>query len=823
MQQSLLKMVWPHLLALLVFLLVSAIFCRPALEGYQLNQHDHVSWKGMAQNAFEYKEAHGHFPLWNSNLFSGMPNYQVAMEGKSVMPDMIKLISLGLPKPMNFFFLACVFFYILALTLGAQPVVAVVVALGYSFSTYNPVIIAAGHDTQMIATACMPLLLAGLLLTYHKKYWLGLALTSFGAYLLLAANHLQITYYFFLIAILITLAYAIQWIRAREWKHFAIATAVTLVSGSVAIAGNALILLTSAEYSRFTMRGGKDLAIEGDEVKIVKTKGLDTSYAFEYSLGNTESFTLLMPHAYGGGHGRNLPEGSAVAKKLMEKGIDESNAEQLAQSLPQYWGKLPYTAGPAYLGVILFVLGLMGFVLAKGPLRAGLIAAALLGIFISWGKNFPAFNLFLFEYLPLFNKFRAPSMAQVIPQLAFAVSAISALGILLSEKTNTSTLLHKKFLYPLAGLFGLLILAWFMQSYAAPIDQQILAGYTDKNGSDEMARTIIAGLQQDRRSLFGLQLLRAILLTATLLGVLWLVAKKTIQTKTAAWVILTISTVELAMVSHQYLGEEAYLNSEEYSQTNFTPSEVDKQILQDKDPNYRVLNLGTGTFSDARTSYFHKSVGGYHAAKLRIYQDLIEKYFSGALNTGVLNMLNARYIILSDPNTHQPSLINNQDSAFGNCWLVRHVKGVKDRAASLVALGNTDLKDTAIVEEAELTGLQQPTADSSAYIRLTQFDNDTIRYESESRTNQFAVFSEVYYPKGWNAYLDDKKVTYKNVNYVLRGLSLPPGKHTIRFVFEPESYYTGVRIMYSSSILLVLLVLGGLFMAWREQNRKAIG
>ena len=821
MQHPLLKKLAPHVGALLVFLIVAAIFCRPALEGYQLNQHDNVSWKGMAQNAFEYKEAKGHFPLWNPNLFGGMPNYQIAMEGKSILPDLTKVLSLGLPKPMNFFFLACVFFYVLALTLGAPVVVATLVALGYSFSTYNPVIIAAGHDTQMIATACMPLLLAGLLLTYRKQYWMGLSLTTFGAYLLIAANHLQITYYFFLIALIITISFAINWIKEKEWKHLFRAAGITLVAAVVAIAGNALILLTSAEYSSYTMRGGKDIAIEGDQIKLATTKGLDTSYAFEYSLGNTETFTLLMPNAFGGGHSRNFKEGSAVAKQLMEKGLDENNAEQLAQSLPQYWGALPYTAGPAYLGVLIFVLGLLGFVLSKGPLRAGLIAVALLGIFISWGKNFSAFNMLLFEYLPLFNKFRAPSMAQAIPQLAFGVSAVLALKILLEEKEALATLTGKKVVYTLAGLFGVLFILWLLQSYAAPIDQQILAGYTDKNGSDEFARAIVAGMHAERKAMFGTQLLRALLLASILMGVLWLSAKKSIRPTLAGWLLLAVSTVELGIASAEYLGEEAYLNADEYSNSNFAPSPIDQQILQDKDPNYRVLNLSTSTFNDAKTSYHHKSVGGYHAAKLRIYQDLIEKYFAGNLNAGVLNMLNTRYIIVSDPSTNQASLINNRDSALGNCWLVRHVNLVKDRAAALQSLGKTSLKDTAILEAGKANSLAQPVADSNAFIRMTRFDNDTIWYEASCASPQFAVFSEIYYPKGWNAYLDDKKVDYYNVNYVLRGLPLPAGQHKIRFVFEPDSYKNGTSIMYASSFLIVLLVLGGLFMAWKTNQKNS--
>ncbi len=321
MKNSLLKKLLPHALALILFLVVSALFCKPVLEGNVMNQHDNVGWKGMAQNAFEYKEKNGHFPLWNPNLFSGMPNYQVAMEGKTILPDTVKVLSLGLPKPMNFFFLACLFFYILALVLGVNPIVGMIGALAYSFSTYNPVIVAAGHDTQMLATAFMPLLMAGLISIYNKKYWLGLALTTFGTYQELSVNHFQVSYYFFLIAVLVTIGYLVKWIKEKDWKHIGLAGGLTVLAAVIGVAGNALVLMTTSEYSKYTMRGGKDLAIEGDTVKQVKTSGLDTEYAFQYSIEKPETFTLLMPNAFGGGSYARLEEGSDIAKKLIDKGV----------------------------------------------------------------------------------------------------------------------------------------------------------------------------------------------------------------------------------------------------------------------------------------------------------------------------------------------------------------------------------------------------------------------------------------------------------------------------------------------------------------------
>ncbi len=363
MKNGLLRKLLPHLIAIIIFLIVSVLYCKPVLDGNVLEQQDIVGWKGMAQNAIEYKAKNGHYPLWNPNLFSGMPNYQTMMEGKSILPDMSKVLTLGLPKPINFFFLACICFYILCLVLNINPAVSILVSLAYSFSTYNSVIIAAGHDTQMLAVGFIPLLMAGILCVFQKKYWIGFGLTTYATYQVLGVNHLQMSYYFFLIAVFVSLAYLYKWVKEKEWKHIGISGAIIAIAALIGLAGNALILKTTSEYSKFTMRGGKDLEIVGDSVKAAKTTGLDTHYAFEYSIGKAESATLIMPNAFGGGSSQRIGENSNVISKLTARGIDENSAIQVAGSLPRYWGSLPYTAGPAYLGVVICLLGLIGFLL----------------------------------------------------------------------------------------------------------------------------------------------------------------------------------------------------------------------------------------------------------------------------------------------------------------------------------------------------------------------------------------------------------------------------------------------------------------------------
>ena len=390
MKNDLVKRILPHFIALVIFLIVSVLFCRPALEGNVLNQHDIVGWKGMAQNAFDYKEKNGHFPLWNTNVFSGMPNYMIAMEGKSILPDLTGIVTLGLPQPASFFFLAALCFYILCMALRARPIVGIFGALAFAFATYNPIIIAAGHVTKMYAIAYMPLLLAGLILIYEKKYWVGLAVATLGAYLQIAANHPQISYYLVLVAGAITIAYLVRWVQRKEWRHTGIALGIAAAAGLAGLMANSLSFLVTSEYSKATIRGGKTLDIAGNQVTTKKSEGLDTSYAFEYSLGKAEVLTTIMPNAFGGSRKRMLDENSSVTEKLSGRGVPEGTAMQVSSSLSSFWGDPASTGGgPLYAGAIVCIFALIGFILYKHPLRWALLVIAVLGVLMAWGKNLP--------------------------------------------------------------------------------------------------------------------------------------------------------------------------------------------------------------------------------------------------------------------------------------------------------------------------------------------------------------------------------------------------------------------------------------------------
>jgi len=823
MKNDLLKKILPHIIAILIFLVVSVIFCKPALEGNVLNQHDIIGWKGMAQSAFDYKEQHGHFPLWNTHVFAGMPNYMIAMDGKSVMPDMNKVLGLWLPEPINFFFISCICFYILCLSFRLRPVIGIFGGLAFAFATYNPIIIAAGHVTKMYAIAYLPLLLAGLINTYEKRYWLGLALTTLGTYVLLNANHPQISYYFFIAAAIITICYLVIWVRKKEWKHLGIAFGITVVAAAAGMLTTAMSLMTSTEYAKATIRGGTNVAIQGDSVKANKTEGLDTDYAFGYSLGRGEELTLFMPNVFGGSGSTPADENSHVIEKLTARGVPEANAQQFVSNIGKFWGDPGGTAGgPFYVGVIVCILAILGIILYKHPIRWGLLAIVLLGIMMAWGKNFMGFNLFLFKNLPLYSKFRSPSIAMVIPQFVLPIAAVLGLHVLFF-RDNARELLKtdfKKVLYGLGGFAALLIIAYLGMSYSSPMDAQIIAAKWDASGSDELGRLILSGLKEDRKAMYGGQLLRTLAFMALVIGLLWLYMKDVLKPVAVVGILAAATFIDQFAVDRKYLNDDNFRSKDELVLETATKNHVDEQLLADKDPHFRVFNAGNDRFSASDFHYptFHRTLGGYHPAKLRLYQDLLERYLMGEDNREILNALDAKYIVGTNPQNGQQVMIPNPN-AYGAAWLVKNVELVNDDVTELQSIGHANLHETAFVQKTYQQNVTQPQWDSAATISLVKYDNDEIEYNFNASSPQFAIFSEIYYDMGWNAYIDGNKTPYVKADYALRGMSVPAGKHTIKFVFEPSTYKKGVTISLVSSIVVLILILGGLFMTWRQSKK----
>jgi len=831
----------PHLIAVIIFLVVTVIFCKPVLEGKVVNQHDVLGWKGMAQQSFEFREKHGHYPLWTNSLFSGMPAYTIAMEPNHAVQTLYlyEALNLWLPKPMNFFFLACICFYFLCIILRINPWISILAALGYAYASYDPVIIAVGHDTKMRAMALAPAVIASLLLILRRKYLWGAALLALFFGFQMATQHLQIVYYTGIIIGFLILSYLIYtW---KKEKLTAILTSLAIALGAVIIGflSYAVIILPLREYAKETMRGGRS-ELRQVEASGQSKDGLSKDYAFNWSYGISETFTLLVPGIYGGSNGGREFKGSTnFTEKLAEVGVPEEQALQMANSYA-YWGDQPGTSGTVYLGAIISFLFILGLILIKSWHKWWIIAASVFGIVLAWGNNFAAFNYFIFDYLPLYNKFRAPTMALVIPQLTFPLAAALGLNQLLfgEENRDNTWKQFKKAVMVTAGIFALLFVLYVSFDYSGKNDAQIQDNFTNamlsqagqggqvspqvQQQAQAFGQSLIKALREDRQSHFGGDLLRSLLFIALTIILVGATLKNKIKPITAIVLIAFLSTIDLLGIGWRYLNEDAYVEAEQF-EASFTPTSADLQIMADPAKPFRVFDQSDpqGPFNSSRASYFHNSIGGYSPAKLGLYQDLIEHQISKG-NMEVFNMLNTKYVIASNPANGQTVAQLNPE-AFGPVWLVKHVKVVPDADAEMIALSNTSLRDTAIVQQKFAQQIDLKTAaDSAANIRLVEYLNDKITYSFNGSSNQFAVFSEIYYPKGWNAYMDGKPVPHVKVNYVLRGMSIPAGQHTIEFRFEPQSYLLGSTLMLIATIITFLLLAAAIFFEVRKRKSNQV-
>ncbi len=825
------KKLLPHLIAIVVFVIVSIVYCKPALEGKVLNQHDTQGWKGTAQQSFEVKEKTGKFPLWTNSMFGGMPAYQIAGEPNTNIAKPLnfftEILSLGLPQPSVFFFLACLCFYLLCIVAGANVWVSILGALSYAYATYNPVIIVAGHNTKMLAMAYAPAVLAGLLLIFQKKYITGFALTALFSYIFISQNHLQIVYYTLIIAACLVIAFIIKSIKEGETIHALKAATLSLLAGVIGLAACAVTILPTYEYAKETMRGGVSQLTLNKDDKTNKTKGgLDKDYAFRWSMGKMETFTFIVPGLYGGSNGGNEHNASAkMVEKLAELGVPEENALGMTNGY-SYWGSMSSlsetTSGPSYLGAVICFLFIFGIIYLKSWHKWWIIAASLIGIVLAWGSNFQAFNYFMLDYLPFYSKFRAPSMAMVIPQLCIPLLAVMAVSKLTQEENDWEYAWKKLRLTVLVtgSLIVLLGAFYFTADFTGKGDTQIKDNFKQSilqqvpagqqppaemiSQANETSKQLMSALRQDRKSQMAGDLIRSIIFILLSVFLLGLFVKKKINAMILSISLIALSLFDLIGVDKRYLDFDKFREPEEVSDI-FTPSPADVQILQDPDhANFRVFNQSPNFTNESLTSYHHNSVGGYSPAKLGLYQDLIEHQL-GKGNMQVFNMLNTKYFLMQDQSGKQSAQLN--PGAFGTCWLVKGIKYVNSPNEEMLALDNTNLRDTAVVSVSFKKSIkQEPQFDSTAILQLKQRQNDALTYSIKSASPQFAVFSEVYYSAGWNAYLDGNKTDYVKTNYVLRGMYLPAGSHTIDFKFEPVSFQTGRTITIWSTVLIYLAI-----------------
>jgi len=831
-----------HIIAIVIFAVVAIIYCKPAVESKVLSQHDVLGWKGMAQQSFEVKEKTGSFPLWTNSMFGGMPAYQIAFEPQTNigigLAYISKSLTLGFNEPASFFFLACLCFYILSLVAGANPWVAILGAISYAYATYDPIIIIAGHNTKIASLAYAPMIIAGLMLLYQQKYLIGFIITAIFASILINQNHLQIVYYTLLVAGFMAITNLINSIREKQLLQSLKASALGLAAGLIGLATCAVNILPTYEYAKETMRGGVSQLTLGKD-SINKSKGgLDKDYALRWSFDKMETFTVMVPGLFGGSNGGNEHNASSkMVAKMTEIGWPEENALGAVNGY-SYWGGMSSlsetTSGPAYLGAVICFLFIFGLFYVKSWHKWWIVAASIFGILLAWGSSLKGFNYFMLDYMPYLNKFRAPSMAMVIPQLCFPLLAVLAVSKLTSVGMDWTEAWKKlRFsVFATISVLSLITLFYFTTNFTGKGDteirddfkqtlmQQVRPGQQPNQQqlqqADEATKSIMKALRDDRQSLAGADLLRTTILIGISMLLLGLFIRKKINALVVCFGLIALSAYDLLAVDTRYLNYDKYHDADEVENT-LAPTAVDMQILKDPDhANFRVFNETTNFTNESTTSYHHNSIGGYSPAKLGLYQDIIEHQIMKN-NIEVLNMLNTKYFIVPDQ-TGRQAMAQLNPGAFGNCWLVKGIKFVNSANEEMLALDSTNLRDTAVLPNSFKGEVKElPQYDSTAYIKLAERQNDKINYDFFATKPQFAVLSEIYYKSGWDAYLDGKKTNYVKVNYVLRGLYVPAGKHQLEFRFEPHSFKIGRTITICSTILIYLLLISSVILYLRKK------
>lgn len=797
------EQVVPHLIAVILFLLVTIAYFKPVFfENKSLGQHDIQQWEGGAKELIDYRNATGDEALWTNSMFSGMPGYLINVEwGNKVIGVFQSIISVGLPHPVRIVFLSFISFYILLLAFGVRPYLAIAGALAFGLSSYNIVGLTAGHNARISAVAFMPLVLAGIRLVFKGKNLLGFTLTALAVALELRVNHLQITYYLLLMILFYGISEKIYAFKHKELVPFLKKSFLLFAAALLGLATFIGSLLSTMEYTKYSMRGKSEITIGTPEEK---TDGLTKDYAFHYSNGIFEPMTLFMPNAMGGSSQQQLSTTSAVAEFMRKQGVPRVQVDQQMQAMPTYWGKQPLTA-PYYAGAIIVFLFVLGIVVLPKRQSIWLIVSAVLGIMLSWGSSFSSFNYFMFDYFPGYNKFRSVTFAIIMPILAMNLLGFIGLEKLLKQEWNAKA--KRQLLIAIGSTGGLALLLWLFAgifSYRGAVDAQL-------------PEWLIAPLREDRESLFRASALAAFFLTGITFASIWFTQNKRIKPS-----ILYLTIAGLMLIDH-WVTDQKLLNDDNFSKNPtrsfFQKTEADQLILADKTLDFRVFNLAN-PWNEARTSYYHHSLGGYHGAKIRRYQDLIDrgltsehqeaitKLRSGSVDfsdLGVINMLNTRYLVAGPS---KDAVIKN-NFANGNAWFVSDIKSVNNPDEELDATVKVNTKITAVIDASKFETKDLPTDDYGT-IKLTQYEPNYLVYTSENGSAALAVFSEIYYKDGWKATIDGKEAPILRADYVLRALEIPEGTHTIEFTFKPSIYQWANPVMTASSWIIILLLLGTL-------------
>ena len=839
----------PHIIAIVSFLIITFAYLSPVFSGKDIFGGDTQSYVGMAHEANTYNATHDEQTLWTGSMFSGMPTYQICMKDDSsiisILDDTLRL----LPGPVYKVFLYLVGFYILLIAFGLSPYLAIAGSIAFSFGSYNLIILVAGHNTKAIAIAYMAPIIASIYLGFKKeKPYLGATLLALFLGLGIYANHIQIIYYTLFIAIIFGISEIAFAIKEKTIKKFLISFGFLCLGAVLAIGLNATRLLTTAEYSKYTMRGdsnGLTLIESGDK------HGLDIDYITAWSYGIDETITLLIPDFKGGSSATYLDADSHTAQKMGQltgfrdtgKDLSSTDKERLArtnnpknlaelmyiQPMPTYWGTQPFTSGPVYAGAIVCFLFIVGCIIVPNRQRYWLIAATILGVLLSWGHNFMPFTEFFVNYVPLYDKFRTVSMTLTISCLCMAILAFLAIKELMDENVDTKKKL--KSLYIGAGITGGLCLIFALIPS--------LAGDFSASSDNSYGSTysfLTQTLPLDRMEMLQADALRSLIFIALAFALLFFYVKGKVKTIVASIALIVLCAADMIPVAHRYLNERSFVKKE-VTNKPFSASDADKYILADKTEDFRVLNLTVDIFNSSAPSYFHKNVGGYSAVKLRRYQELIEVHLSKEIRnftyslktistlaeaeeafkqTPVLNMLNTKYVIYAP---QAMPIVNPY--RMGNAWLVDNVNLVNSADEEMLSLGLDSLNNTVIVDKStENAPADKKYNSANGKIELINYKPNVMTYKFSSAEDQLAVFSEIYYPEGWNAYINGEKATYFRANYLLRAMNLKAGDYTIEFRFEPKSYDIGKILSIICSILLTTALACIIFAVFKKKPNE---
>lgn len=812
---NLLKKILPDVVAILLFALISFVYFYPAVpEGRILSQHDSVAGIGSGEEAKEYLQRTGERTRWTNSIFGGMPTYQMSPSYKSTdtLKSVENLYHLYLPQYVWYVFVMLLGFYILLRAFDFSVWLSSLGAIIWAFSSYFFIIIAAGHIWKFITLAYIPPTIAGMVLAYKGKYIRGALLTAIFVAFQIMSNHVQMSYYFLFVMLFMVIAYGVSAYQKKELPKFFKATAIIAIAGILGVCVNLSNLYHTYEYSKETMRGKSELVKPNNDNQ---TKGgLERDYITQWSYGIGETFSLLVP---------NVKGGASVPLSANEKAMEKADPMYggIYSQIGQYWGEQPGTSGPVYVGAFVMFLFVLGMFIVKGPMKWALVVATLLSILLSWGRNFMGFTDLFLDYIPLYDKFRAVSSILVIAEFTIPLLAMLALKEVL-YKPEIIREKKREFIasFVLTGGIALLFAVAPRLFFSSFVSTMEMAAFQDGIPQDQLV-AFLTNLEDIRVSILTSDAWRSFFIVLVGVAILFFYSRKKINGKLTVIALVTLSLIDMWSVNKRYLYDDQFVDKSKQEIT-FNPTETDKYILQDRTLDYRVLNMASSTFNENNTSYWHKSIGGYHAAKLRRYQEMIEYHISPEINAlfkevsdasgditkvdptkfPVINMLNTRYFIFPLQGGKTVPLKNPY--TFGNAWFVKDVKYVENANQEIESIKGVDLQKSAIVDKKFAEAIKPVDVDPMSTIKLISYEPNKLEYDVDSKTGGAVVFSEIYYP-GWKSFIDGKEVAHGRANYILRAMNVPSGKHTITFTFDPDSIHVTETIAFLAIALIVIM------------------